>query len=99
MSCDRMDKNTPRIDGKSYLEMLISRTKSYSNNPINDGFTQRKKREWQGKKFTIKPGQFITSLKSIRENAGSGISIQNVRTALERFEKYEFLTSKSTNKK
>lgn len=54
--------------------------------------------EWQGKKFTIKPGQFITSLKSIRENAGSGISIQNVRTALERFEKYEFLTSKSTNK-
>lgn len=54
--------------------------------------------EWQGKKFTVQPGQFITSLSSIAENAGPGITIRNVRTALEKFEKYEFLTSKSTNK-
>lgn len=54
--------------------------------------------EWQGKKYTVQPGQFITSLSSIAENAGPGITIRNVRTALEKFEKYEFLTSKSTNK-
>ncbi len=53
---------------------------------------------WQGKKYIVQPGQFITSLKSIAENAGPGISIQNVRTAIEKFEKYDFLTNKSTNK-
>lgn len=54
--------------------------------------------EWQGKKYVAKPGQFVTSLKSIAKNAGDDISIQNVRTALLRFEKYEFLTNKSTNR-
>lgn len=54
--------------------------------------------EWNNEKYTIQPGQFITSLKSIVEKSGLGISIQNVRTALVKFEKYEFLTSKSTNK-
>lgn len=59
-----------------------------------------KENEWEfkGEKFKTKPGQFITSLKSIRENAGEDISIQNIRTALTRFTKYEFLTSESTNK-
>ena len=52
---------------------------------------------WQGKKYKCKPGQFITSLKSIAEK--SGTSVQNVRTALKNFEKiYDFLTSTSTNK-
>lgn len=54
--------------------------------------------EWNGKKYTIQPGQFITSLKSIAEKAGPGVSIRNVRTAIDKFEKYEFLTNKSTNK-
>lgn len=54
--------------------------------------------EWQGKLYNIEPGQFITSLESIAEKCGKGVSIQNVRTALKRFEKYEFLTNKSTNK-
>ena len=52
--------------------------------------------EWQGNKFTIKPGQFVTSLPKLTEKCGDGISIQNVRTALKRFEKLEFLTNKST---
>lgn len=52
--------------------------------------------EWQGKKFTIRPGQFVTSLPKLAEKCGDGISIQNVRTALKRFEKLEFLTNKST---
>lgn len=52
--------------------------------------------EWQGQKYKTEPGQFITSLKSIAEEAGKGITIQNVRTSLEKFEKYEFLTNEST---
>lgn len=54
--------------------------------------------EWKGEKFKIQPGQFITSIDSIVRNAGKGISVQNVRTALKRFEKYGFLTNESTNK-
>ena len=54
--------------------------------------------EWEGKKYQAKPGQFVTSLPSIVKNCGKGITIQNVRTALKRFEKYGFLTDQSTNK-
>lgn len=52
--------------------------------------------EWQGKQFKANPGEFVTSSKSIIEKAGKGISRQNVRTALEKFKKYEFLTYEST---
>ena len=54
--------------------------------------------EWNGKIFTCKPGEFITSLRSIAEQCGKGVSVQNVRTALVRFEKLGFLTNESTNK-
>ena len=57
---------------------------------------ERKEWEWKGKKFVCEPGQFVTSLSSIVKNAGKGITIQNVRTALEKFKKYEFLTYEST---
>ena len=57
-----------------------------------------KKWEWRGESYEVQPGQFITSLDSIAKKAGKGVSIQNVRTALKRFEKLEFLTSESTNK-
>lgn len=52
--------------------------------------------EWRGGKYKLSPGQFITSLESIVKKCGSGITIQNVRTALKRFEKLEFLTNEST---
>lgn len=52
--------------------------------------------EWQGEKFKVKPGQMVTSLDSIKKECGKGISIRNIRTALNRFQKYEFLTNKST---
>ncbi|EAG1376713.1 TPA_asm: DnaD domain protein [Listeria monocytogenes] len=52
--------------------------------------------EWMGKPFKAKPGEFVTSIKSITEECGKGISSQNVRTALKRFENYGFLTKKST---
>lgn len=53
--------------------------------------------EWQGQKFKVNPGQFITSLDSIVEECKPGITIQNVRSALQKFEKkYQFLTNEST---
>lgn len=52
--------------------------------------------EWNGEKFKVKPGQMVTSLDSIAREAGKGITVQNVRTALKKFERYEFLTNKST---
>lgn len=57
---------------------------------------EEKQWEWNGQKFICQPGQFVTSLQAIASKAG--VSIQNTRTALERFEKYDFLTSKVTNK-
>lgn len=54
--------------------------------------------EWDGKSYTVQPGQMITSLNSIVKKCGKGISTQNVRTALKRFEKLGFLTNESTNK-
>ena len=52
--------------------------------------------EWKGEQFHCSPGQFRTSLESIAAACGKGISIQNVRTALKKFEKYGFLTNEST---
>ncbi|SDI14951.1 hypothetical protein SAMN05192534_12330 [Alteribacillus persepolensis] len=54
--------------------------------------------EWKGERYTVQPGQVITSLPKIAEKAGKGISVQNVRTALNRLKKHGFLTDKSTNK-
>lgn len=54
--------------------------------------------EWEGKKYKAKPGELVTSLERIVLNSGKGVSIQNVRTAIKRFEKYGFLTNKSTNR-
>lgn len=52
--------------------------------------------EWQGKKYQCKPGEFISSYAKIAKAAGKGISTQNVRTALKRFKKLDFLTVQST---
>lgn len=52
--------------------------------------------EWQGKQFKAEPGEFVTSVNSIILRAGTGITRQNVRTALKKLEKYEFLTMQST---
>lgn len=52
--------------------------------------------EWNGIKFEVKPGQFVTSLESIKQKTGKGISIQNIRSCLKRLEKLQFATNKST---
>jgi len=57
---------------------------------------EENKWEWQGKTFKVKPGQFVTSIDTLRKRAGKGVSTQNVRSALKRFEKLQFLTCKAT---
>jgi len=53
---------------------------------------------WNGKEITLKAGQMIVSLDDIQKAAGIEISVQNVRTALDNFEKkFEFITQQSTN--
>ena len=52
--------------------------------------------EWKGQKFMIQPGQTVTSLDAIKTLCGKSISTQNVRGALARFEKLNFLTNEST---
>lgn len=52
--------------------------------------------EWKGKQFKAEPGMLVTSLESITARCGKGISIQNVRSALTKFKKYEFLTEEVT---
>lgn len=59
---------------------------------------EEKEWEFKGEKYKVKPGQFITSIGSIVEKCGKNVTTQNVRTALKRFEKYEFLTIESTSK-
>ncbi|WP_203627563.1 replication protein [Lacticaseibacillus mingshuiensis] len=50
---------------------------------------------WQGKKFVAKPGQMVTSLESIKAEAGKGVSIKNVRSSLDKFQKVGFLANQS----
>lgn len=51
---------------------------------------------WEGKKFEVQRGQFITSLDSLKKELGKGSSIKKIRTSLLNLEKYGFLTNKST---
>lgn len=53
---------------------------------------------YKGEEYTLKTGQLITSLESIANMCAKDVTIQNVRTALKKFEKYGFLTNESTNK-
>lgn len=57
---------------------------------------EENKWEWKGEQYACKPGQLITSLNSLVKECGQGVTMQNVRTALDRFEKLGFLTNVST---
>lgn len=52
--------------------------------------------EWNGKQYDLKAGQFITSASKLMKKAGQFITRQNVRSALNRFEKLNFLTIEAT---
>lgn len=59
---------------------------------------EKKDTFWNGKAVSLNPGSMITSLEDIRDAAGKDISIQNVRSGLERFDtRYEFLKQEATN--
>ncbi len=51
---------------------------------------------WEGEKFEVQRGQTITSLEKLQREIGKGVTIQNIRTALNNLEKYGFLTNQST---
>lgn len=57
-----------------------------------------KENRWifKGQEYSVKPGQFVTSLKSISEQ--SGVNVGVVQRCLSKFEKYGFSISESTNK-
>ncbi|MGW7889957.1 DnaD domain-containing protein [Staphylococcus xylosus] len=57
-----------------------------------------KSNEWEfkGKTYQTKPGQLVTSLQSIADECGKAITVQNVRSALARFERLGFITNEST---
>jgi hypothetical protein len=55
-----------------------------------------KKWEWKGEIIELNPGQFKTSLASLKEVCAKDVSTQNIRTALKKLEKWGFLTNKST---
>lgn len=51
---------------------------------------------FKGEEYKVQPGQFVTSLQNIADNAGLTINV--VRKSLTKLEKYGFCTNKSTNK-
>ena len=52
--------------------------------------------EWNGHICKTNTGQFITSIQSIKEKCANDVSVQSVRTALLKLEKWHFLTNEST---
>jgi hypothetical protein len=52
--------------------------------------------EWKGERYTVQPGQFITSLQKLAERAGKGVSVQNVRSSIKRFKTLGFITDEPT---
>lgn len=57
---------------------------------------ERREWDWKGTKFKAEAGEFVTSLDNIARKSGENISLQNVRTALKKFERYDFLTQEVT---
>lgn len=56
-----------------------------------------RKWEWKGKVFQCQPGEFITSIDSIKNACSPGTSAKNVRTALAKLEMWEFLANESAS--
>ena len=56
---------------------------------------EEKEWEWGAQVFRCAPGQFITSLESLKENCAKDVSIKQIRGAIEKLEKWDFLANKS----
>ncbi|MHC5101767.1 MAG: hypothetical protein ACYSOG_08035 [Planctomycetota bacterium] len=55
-----------------------------------------KKWEWNGRPYYCRPGQMITSLKSLSEKCGKGVTRRKVQTALRFFENCGFLVKQAS---
>ena len=51
-----------------------------------------------GEEIILQPGQFIISYEELAKLTGKGVSIQNVRTGIDRFKKLGFLTREVTKR-
>ncbi|WP_432361435.1 hypothetical protein [Sporosarcina sp. UB5] len=58
---------------------------------------EEKQWTWGGREYSLQPGQFVTSVASLSQRCGKGVTASKIRTALKRFEEYGFLTSETTN--
>jgi len=52
--------------------------------------------EWNGQVYHLKPGQMVTSLKSIHKRCDKGLSDSSIRTAIKWLTMVGFLTNEST---
>jgi len=91
---------------KLYRKLLHSPTYQNLNSRQRDVFInlllmanyQEKEWTWEGEKYTCKPGQFVTSLESIKNHCAKEVKIQSVRSALLALAKSGFLTNRSTKR-
>lgn len=58
---------------------------------------QRTQWDINGKKFYLEPGQGFISTRRLAKDCGPDVSQKNVRTALARFEKMDFITTEKTH--
>ena len=77
------------LNGSPTMKLLIIYLMGKANHEPNQWI-------WGGNKFEIKRGQMVTSLDNLKKGIGKGVTIQNIRTALNNLEKYGFLTNQST---
>ena len=59
---------------------------------------RERKYDIYGKEIILQPGQFVTSYAELTKLTGKGISVRNVRTGIDRFEKLGFLTREVTKR-
>jgi len=52
--------------------------------------------EWKGEVYKCQPGQFVTSLDSLKNVCAKDVSLRNIRTCISILERWQFLTNKST---
>lgn len=88
------------MEGWIKLHKKIMNWEWYKDNNVKGLFlhlllnANYEEKRWQG--IVIKRGQLVTSLKHLSEQ--TGMSVQQIRTAITKLEKTQNLTSKSTNK-
>lgn len=77
------------LTGTSAQKLLMITAILKANNEPNEWV-------WKGDKYTVRRGQFITSIEKLQKAIGKSITRQNIRTALKNLKKYGFLTDEST---